>query len=465
VVCVFCVLFSDFLNLRSPQGIISLLIRFGASDNILRRILDLQTRNVNQNADSIPKITSRPLVAGSFQQLFANGYFAATSYLTLLIIARNLGMSYFGRYLVVASILSGIELLICDSFIHPLISAKVGNNVNRVRRLISLQLFGAFLGAAGLAALAKPLAVFFRDPVLSMPFITAAFDIVPFAFFSISRAEMNARDAYIHKMWAAMAYGTAKLVFMGSAAIIYGRPAPVLGGMALASLTAALFSRRMMSRTTRLEPCENTKVLKSESGGLWDAVLMAGSIGIMFGADLWTLKAHSYSGAVLSEYGAAQNLAKIMYIGGTAIMWPMIPSVARSGNALELIQGRQLRKLTMLLLLGLGGWTLIVTSLPRLMLTLLFGPEFAGGALFLRLLAPAYFMLVLGMVLSQVLFHTFSGRSLGVLFGLSAILLFAACDLGVRLYGPVGVVAGPSVAGLALLAGALRHFKRQKAHA
>lgn len=353
---------------------------------------------------------SASLVSGSAKLLGANLLLMLTSYLTLLGIARLTDVERFGRYTVVIAVLLWLERLTAEAFKHPLIRQIASGSWSGTQRVLLRQ--GVLSAAvAALLLLGAPLiALLLGSPQLTAPLRAAAADVLPFAAYASGVAALTAYDAYGSNALAGCVYGLAKLVLMLAAAWSFGTVESIVLAMAGASLLAAGFvaaAGRRLKLAADLRSRAEAAPQHAPGLAYWCALGVIGGSGILLSGDLWLVQAWSSDGATVGLYGAAHNLTKALYMGGAALMWPMIPAVARRRDLHAAMAGEpQLRILLRLLLCGLAAGFFICLLGGSDLLALLFGEEYFSGGRFLGPLAAAHVCLTLALVSAQLCYHS-----------------------------------------------------------
>ena len=143
----------------------------------------------------MPGIVDSPrVVSGSVQLLLGNAYFAVASYTTLVVIARKVGISAFGQYVVVVSILLWLELVAAEAFKHPLLSEFARGRSAHVKRLLFTQGAVVLLISLLLIASAPLLAGILGDKTLAWLLCIAAIDILPYSLYVSFMTLLNAMD-------------------------------------------------------------------------------------------------------------------------------------------------------------------------------------------------------------------------------------------------------------------------------
>jgi len=193
-------------------------------------------------------------------------------------------------------------------------------------------------------------------------------------------------------------------------------------------------------------------------------LIMMGNHAVFFSLDIWFLQFIGMGPAVLGGYGAAQNLARMLHMGVVSMASPLIPSFARAGHARKaLAQDKQLRRAVRGAFTALlAGVAVLIGAAPWL-IRLMFGTAFHESAGFLRWLAAGYGLLVPGLLILSLLYHTRRGVMAASL-AVAGILLYPSLALALTArLGPGGAGMALGLVGLFfLIAGPIigRHYRK-----
>lgn len=397
----------------------------------------------------------RPSLAfASAQFLFARAYFAVLSYVVVVLIARGLGREVFGRYVVVMAVLAWTEV-VTTALTMLVINRAARGLWGEVRGILARQRAIAVGAAVSMAVFAVPLSILFRDRSLAFLFCVAALDIVPYSFFMANQGLLNGLERYRQQVIVNMVYPTGKLVLMGGGVLLFPHPAAPLAGMALASLAAWLTGVAFLRAGATREKMTRLRAARVERPREVGTTLVAiGSQWLFLSLDVWFLQWLGAGAAVLGEYGAAQNVAKLLYMASGSLAGPVVPAIAKAGRLREaLASDRQLRRvvefIAVSLLLGVAFLFVAAPWLVRLM----FGAKFGAGAGFLRWLAVGYGLLVPGLLTLNILYHTRRSALSATLAVVGALAYSPVAYVFTRQLGPGGAGAALGVVGLFFLVG------------
>ncbi len=388
------------------------------------------------------------LVRGSFLLLFSRLYFAFTSYLTLIAVARLLGAASFGDYILVSTLVFWLEVITGQAFEQPLIYESASRGPKAVRGLIMRQLSWSLFATILVLVGCNAIGVLAHRPTIVPILAVAAFDILPFSFFLTGKALLNARHQYRSMMLATIVYSTVKFISMLALAYVFRSAASVMGGMVAASVVAAIYVWMVQARESSTDSIGVGEKLGLSNHGLFSSILMSASRAFLLVGDVWLVQLSAPYASLSGPYGVAQNLSKALYLVSTALVAPILPKLVGEHSLRELYQTHaDVRRLIQLLVCSLFAGSLILALGARPLVRVLFGEEFSEGATFLSTLAPATAILILGISSTQVLFQ-FNERRLAALSSVISTFSFLliGCFLG-RLAGPQGVILSLAIAG------------------
>ena len=414
----------------------------------------------------MPGIVDSPrVVSGSVQLLLGNAYFAVASYTTLVVIARKVGISAFGQYVVVVSILLWLELVAAEAFKHPLLSEFARGRSAHVKRLLFTQGAVVLLISLLLIASAPLLAGILGDKTLAWLLCIAAIDILPYSLYVSFMTLLNAMDRYSAYLSGSLMYATGKVAFMGSAAFFFESVELAILGMAFASALAALVAGFLCIKSgvrnyaPAVQEFPAPKLRQREVSKPYGvALLITAGSGVLLVGDVWVVQASGFGATVVGEYGAVHNLVKLMQIGAGALMWALAPTLARYASFVHAFRAEsQFRIVSYLILIGLCGSSVIFVCGAEQLISLFFGSQYRAGATILRVMAPAYAALVLAYVVLQLMYYIGLARHAAAYAICAAIVYPPTAWLLGNVYGPRGVVSTIGIVATLLLLSLLIH--------
>ena len=393
--------------------------------------------------DTPPVIRPTPLGRGVVLVTGASGAFVLSSYAVNVWLGRLLGPEDYGRFAVVVTIMTLVNVA-QNSSVPQAMARIVARNPSgasaELRAGLLLQItLGVVLGTI-LFTTAPLIARLLGDRFLEGPLRTAALVVPPYGVFALSVAYQNGLGRYGRQATGQIAYAIGKAV--GSIGLAYQLRAAggVLGyGLAAVVGTAVLLARPSGG------PRRSTAMEMIAFGGphaLYSLLTMG-----QFSIDIVFVTALGDASAV-GAYAAGQSIARIPYflLAGLAIV--ILPAVARGVHSDAVAATSTVRRALRLAILTVFPLSAVLVGVSEGLLHLLFGSRYLAGAPVLAILCIGMAALAVGSV---------AGAALSGVGQPSRAAAIGALGLAITVVGSILLVPaiGPAGAALAMTAGAL----------
>ena len=339
------------------------------------------------------------LPKGALYVSLGQGAFLLSGYVLQMILARWLGPSQFGVFVVVMNVLVWVEITVnngvpsaLQKFLpdESLPERSVRRAAVRVQAMIGAGVFLVLFAAAPL------LAVLLRDRALAAYLRLAFLDILAMGAYAYYRGVLNGWRAFPQLALIITAYSFTKLLVssllvylgLGVEGALIGNIASSLGGLAAGFLWTRRLGIRngMQDEPTGLPPFE-----RQIFAFVVPTILFTLASNILLGLDLMVVKALQADADLVGYYGAASNLANAPRLFLLAFSFTLLPSLSHAIAARDDAQTRHyLRQTIRLLSLVLLPIIALVTSTARSLVTFVFSAPYQPAAPILSVLIFTY---------------------------------------------------------------------------
>lgn len=345
-----------------------------------------------------------PLTKVWLKLLASHLYFALASYVTISIIAHNLGVESFGYYCFFLSLLFWLELVSAEAFRHPIFRAcLVKEHLSQIlRKQLLLILFLLVL----LSLFASQLTLFFNLPGKELLIWIIALDLAPFGLYVSAVSILNAKERYRYKLILVNIYTTCKLIFMSSAALWFERLEYVLLGMVVASSVACAFAFKLCFSKIDDNDFYATAIEKSRVElKYFYSLFLVLACGLYQVIDLWFLQKNVALSQSLGYYGAAHSLVKVLHLISMSVLLLIFPRLVNT-EGISLFSGdMQTRMLFFILISSTFVVSIALILFSQSIVRYLFGANYQEASDLLLYLSPSTFLLVFYLSCAQLLFH------------------------------------------------------------
>lgn len=315
-------------------------------------------------------------------------------YVVAVILARGLGPVAFGVYGLIYSFLMAVELVTLlgiPGAVSRLTAEGLGES--GALRGTGLALIIGLCGAAFalLWIIAPMLAVWLGVPGSGQLIRIAVIDVPCFGSYFLIAHVLNGRRDFVGQSIGTMLYAATKVVGTAALAMTTLTVAGALVVNILSSLVGLAFAI-LRSGWPRLA-CDRTMVRAIASLAIPVALVNLGTQ-VLLNVDLWFVggagAGAAAGGKAAGYYVAAKNLARIPNLVAFVMNAVLVPSIAHAAAAGDNDLSRRLAQGGMrFLALTLVPGCALMATLAAPLLALLFSPEYAAGADYLRLLVVA----------------------------------------------------------------------------
>ena len=315
-------------------------------------------------------------------------------YVVAVILARGLGPVAFGVYGLIYSFLMAVELVTLLG-IPGAVSRLTAEGLGESGRLrgTGLALIMLLCGAAfvSLWLIAPVLAVWLGVPGSGDLIRIAVIDVPCFGCYFLIAHVLNGRRDFVGQSIGTLLYAATKVV--GTAAL--AMTTLTIGGALVVNILSSLVGLAFASLRAgwpRLA-CDRTMV-RAIAGLAIPVALVNLGTQVLLNVDLWFVggagAGAAAGGKAAGYYVAAKNLARIPNLVAFVMNAVLVPSIAHAAASGDHDLSRRLARggLRFLALTLVPGCALMAT-LAAPLLSLLFSPEYAAGAEYLRLLVMA----------------------------------------------------------------------------
>jgi O-antigen/teichoic acid export membrane protein len=399
----------------------------------------------------VATIPDRQLPRGTLYVSLGQGAFLLSGYVLQMILARWLGPSLFGVFVVVMNVLVWVEITVnngvpsaLQKFLpdRSLPEPSVRRAAVRVQAMISVGVFLVlFLVAPWLAAL-------LRDPALTVYLRLAFLDILAMGAYAYYRGVLNGWRAFPQLALTITAYSLTKLLVssllvylgLGVQGALIGNVASSLGGLAVGFLWTR---RRGTPEETGDEPPRLDEGQAPYERQIFvfvvPTILFTLASNVLLGLDLMIVKAMLADADLVGYYGAAANLANAPRLVLLAFSFTLLPSLSHAIAARDDDQTRHyLRQTIRLLALVLLPVIALVTSTARPLVIFVFSDPYQSAAPILTVLIFTYAAYTVYITLvTALLAENRPGWALAIPTALLPVAL-GAIWLGVSRFGSMG---------------------------
>lgn len=389
------------------------------------------------------------LTTGAILVTAASAVFVLSGYVVNVWLGRLLGPADYGRFGVVISLLTLLNV-VQNSAIPQAVAraaAQAPENAGAALRSgMELQV-GLGLGMAAMLALGAPLiASVFGDPLLAPLIGIAALVLPSYGLFSLLMAFRNGLRHFTRQAVTQAAYAVAKAI--AAIALAYAfRLNGALAGYVIAPIVGIIAGWHWPSSGRPRVPYRG---LLRFAGPL--SVFAVASVGLM-SVDIFFVKAMLSSPEVAGHYAAAQNVARIPYYlltGLAAIILPAVAAAAQRPTGIAIRTAAQALRWGTIAVLPVAA--LIVATRGGL-INLLYSSGYGPSAEILALLGPAMAALAISSIAAGILSGL--GRpAVPAVIALIGLLMSAiGCAVAVPVAGALGAAAATLVGCCVMLAG------------
>lgn len=393
----------------------------------------------------------RQLPKGTLYVSLGQGAFLLSGYVLQMILARWLGPSLFGVFVVVMNVLVWVEITVNNGvpsalqrFLpdQSLPERPVRQAAARVQAMLSV---GVFLV---LFVLAPLLASLLRDPALTAYLRLAFLDILAMGAYAYYRGVLNGWRVFPQLALTITIYSLTKLLVssllvylgLGVEGALLGNIASSLGGLG----AGFLWSRRAGRRTaTPAEPpalpVGQARFERQVFAFAVPTILFTLASNVLLGLDLMVVKAVLADSDMVGYYGAAANLANAPRLVLLAFSFTLLPSLSHAIAAHDDDQTRHyLRQVIRLLAVVLLPVIALVTSTAQPLISFVFSPPYQPAApiLTVQIFTYAAYAIYITLV-TALLAENRPGWALAIPTALLPVAL-GAIWLGVSRFGSMG---------------------------
>jgi O-antigen/teichoic acid export membrane protein len=391
------------------------------------------------------------LPRGALYVSLGQGAFLLSGYALQMILARWLGPSLFGVFVVVMNVLVWVEITVnngvpsaLQKFLPDpsLPEPQVRRAAVLVQALISVGVFLVLFLAAPL------LASLLRDPALTAYLRLAFLDILIMGAYAYYRGVLNGWRVFPQLALTITAYALTKLLVstllvylgLGVEGALIGNVASSVGGLVAGFLWAR---RRGRQEVTRGEPsnlaAENPPFERQILAFVLPTILFTLASNVLLGLDLMVVKAMVTDTDLVGYYGAAANLANAPRLVLLAFSFTLLPSLshaiaAHDGAQTRHYLGQSIRLLALVLLPVIA----LVTGTARPLIVFVYSAPYQPAAPILTVLIFTYAAYTVYITLvTALLAENRPGWALAIPTALLPVAL-GAIWLGVSRFGSMG---------------------------
>jgi O-antigen/teichoic acid export membrane protein len=382
------------------------------------------------------------------------GQFAAVlaGYVTHVTLARVLGAAEYGDYGIVLNALSTVSLLI----IAGLPEAVAKHAARRpeaalviARRGIRLQAQLSVLLGVAYAVVSPLIAWIFRDPPLSPHLAVSAASIPAAALLAVAQGTFNAQRRFVAQALLIGGSAVTRMLAVVGLGLAFGLPGAIAGLVAAPIVMACIV-------IPGFRPWASPADAEVEDLASFarPVVVFTVALALLMNLDLFGIKILGLSPERLGHYTAAATIAKMPYLGLSALGVVLLPALsAASVNDGE--ARAVLRPAFRALLLGSLLITATLVPLAAPILGFLYGDAYVWSSLPLSILLCSGTLFTLFFVLSYALYGVSQPRIPTVLTLVGLVGEFVLLALLMKPFGATGAAAASCATSAVLLVGAL----------
>lgn len=399
------------------------------------------------------------LTKGAVYLTFSSALFIGASYLTNIWLGRLLGPEWYGRYGLVVSLWSTVNLILTAG-LPQAVSRAIATNREKAHGIFVSACILQAISVMGVTVffltLSYPISLVLGDHLL-FPYIALSAFIIPvYSFYSLYLGYYNGLHKFKKQAFMSMVYAFSKLFFIGGLAYYWG-----LGGAIVGFIVSPVVS--LLAGFSLPLPSLNRYPIKPL---IYSAIPLVGFSVVstlMQSVDLYLVKTLLPDPNAPGFYTASQNIAKIPFFGLSAFSLVVYPAIAHSISNNLVKQTRSLIETSLrFMLIILVPIVLIITLTGSQLLQFLYGNEYLPASSALAVLAVGFGAITIFSILANILNGAGQAKISLQLSTVATITAFAISLLMIPSMGITGAAWGTTLGGAlaTVLAAAViyRHF-------